>query len=125
MTFNLDDVEILDTRAKRVDRKTVLKRLRTETVALASMWGQKVDPLHLRVIKDGTLIFVLPAPPGVPGAAPPGPGIPGPQPPQAVPGVRPGGVGEAPSGVGVAPPGKVAPGVGGAPPPPDRNPDPR
>jgi RNA polymerase sigma factor (sigma-70 family) len=110
MTFNLDDVEILDTRAKPVDKKTVLKRLRTETVVLASMWGQKVDPLHLRVIRDETLIFVLPAPRGVPGFAPPVPVIPGALPPQAVPGVAPG-------DVGVAPPATVAPGVGGAPPP--------
>jgi RNA polymerase sigma factor (sigma-70 family) len=106
-TYNLDDVEVLDTRGKRLDKTTVRKRLRTETVALASMWGQKVDPLHLRVLRDGMLVFVLPAPRAIPGEGGPGPGIPALPPAPAVPQ---GGPAVAPGGVGVAPPATALPG---------------
>ena len=56
---------------------------------MASLYGQPVDPLHLRVLKDGTLTFVLPAPKGAP--APPAttdrPANQFGRPPQAVPGI--------------------------------------
>jgi hypothetical protein len=75
-TYDLDDVEILDTKGKKVDKKELPKLLKEETVAMASLYGQPVDPLHLRVLKDGILTFVLPQPkgvgPGLPGVAPPG-----------------------------------------------------
>jgi hypothetical protein len=29
---------------------------------MASLNGEPVDPLHLRVLKEGTLVFALPAP---------------------------------------------------------------
>jgi RNA polymerase sigma factor (sigma-70 family) len=74
-TYDLDDVQILDTKGKKIDKKELAKLLKEETVAMASQWGQAVDPLHLRVLKEGTLTFVLPAPKGVPGGF--GIGIPG------------------------------------------------
>jgi RNA polymerase sigma factor (sigma-70 family) len=95
-TYDLDDVQVLDTKGKQVDKKDVVKLLKEETVAMASFLGQPVDPLHLRVLKEGTLIFLLPVPkqgvaPGFPGVVPPGlappglPGLPGGAPPQAAP----------------------------------------
>ena len=39
---------------------------------MVSFHGEPVDPLHLRVLKEGTLVFALPAP-----RAPTGSGIPG------------------------------------------------
>jgi hypothetical protein len=77
-TYDLDDVTVLDTRGRKLNKKTVAKLLKKETVALASLWGQEVDPLHLRVLKDGVLVFVLPPPKGVPGipGGPVGPGVP-------------------------------------------------
>jgi Sigma-70, region 4 len=106
-TYDLDNVEILDTKATKLDRKEVMERLKDETVAMAS-WSSPVDPLHLRVIKDGTLIFVLPNT-GFPGALPPGvPGIPGGAPP-------------APGGLGGVPPGIVGPPTPAVPVPPGPN----
>jgi RNA polymerase sigma-70 factor (ECF subfamily) len=109
-TFDLDKVEVLDAKGKKVDAKDVVKQLKEETVAMASLHGQPVDPLHLRVLKDGTLTFVLPAPKAVPvplpGPNPPGfPGLPG-----GAPGAGPGGgPGVGPSGTGTAPPGTTVP----------------
>jgi RNA polymerase sigma factor (sigma-70 family) len=71
-TYDLDDVEVLDTKGKKLDKKEVVKQLKEETVAMASLSGQP-DPLHLRVLKDGTLTFVLPVPKGAPVPPPPGP----------------------------------------------------
>jgi RNA polymerase sigma factor (sigma-70 family) len=78
-TYDLDKVEVFDTKGKKLDSKEVMKRLREETLALASLHGEPVEPQHLRLIKDGTLIFVLPAPKAGPGAPAPGfvPGAPG------------------------------------------------
>jgi RNA polymerase sigma factor (sigma-70 family) len=76
-TYDLDAVQVLDTKGKKIGWKDATKLLKEETVAMASLWGQPVDPLHLRVLKDGTLTFVLPASkpgagaPGLPGIAPP------------------------------------------------------
>ena len=61
-TFDLDDVRVLDTRAKKIDKKTLAKLLKGETVAMASFHGREVDPLHLRVFKESTLIVILPPP---------------------------------------------------------------
>jgi hypothetical protein len=38
--------------------------LRKPTPALLSIDGKPVDPMHLRLVKDGTLIFVGPTPKG-------------------------------------------------------------
>ena len=92
-TYKLEEVEVFDTKGRKLDQKEVAERLKQETVALASLTGQKVDPLHLRLIKDGTLVFVLPLPKGGPGGAlpglPPPPGGPGLVPPEKLPGVLP------------------------------------
>ncbi|HEY1861009.1 MAG TPA: RNA polymerase sigma factor [Gemmataceae bacterium] len=118
-TFDLEDVTILDTKGKEIDRRSIPKLLKEETVVMASIWGQPIDPLHLRVLKEGTLTLVLPAPkqggvgfggiqgggfgrgPGVPGAGGFGrggfgPGAPGAAPAPATP--------AAPPGTGAAPP---------------------
>ncbi len=82
-TYDLDDIQVMDTKGKEVDKKELPKLLKEETVAMASLWGQPVDPLHLRVLKDGMLTFVLPMPktvapvgavPAVPPGFPPGVG---------------------------------------------------
>jgi hypothetical protein len=75
-TYDLDDVKVLDTAGKEVDKKDVAKLLKDEVVAMAFRFGQTPDPLHLRVLKDGTLTFVLPIQKNVPGlGGPGGPGI--------------------------------------------------
>ncbi len=81
--YDLDSVEVFDTNATKLDRKELQQRLKGETVALAT-WVSPLDPLHLRVVKDGTLIFVLPnlggpgaLPPGAPRQTGPGGGAPG------------------------------------------------
>jgi RNA polymerase sigma factor (sigma-70 family) len=134
-TYDLDDVQVLDTRGHKLDKKRLANLLKEEAVAMA-VWGHEVDPLHLRVLKEGTLTFVLPAPkgfgPGMPGGggiAPPQPAVP--LPPagggQGVPGlpgpvpVQPGGPGQAlpgvPGGGGTVPQPGFAPAGGGPSPP--------
>jgi RNA polymerase sigma factor (sigma-70 family) len=103
--YDLAGVKIVDAKGKKIDESELAKLIKKETIAMASLHGEPVDPRHLRVLKEGTLIFALPAarptgnfnnpfgPPssGAPGAAPPGGGrfaptggAPGPQP-EAVP----------------------------------------
>jgi hypothetical protein len=61
-TVDLDDLRVVDTKGARIDRKTLAKLIKGETVAVALFDGQDIDPLHLRVLKEGTLVFLLPAP---------------------------------------------------------------
>jgi hypothetical protein len=109
-------VQVFDSKGKKIDKKKVANLLKKEKVALASMGGQKVDPLHFRVIKEGTLVMVLPAPKGLPGGGGirGGGGIVVPAVP-AVPALPPG----PPNVPGIAPPPAGAPGGfgGGAPAP--------
>jgi RNA polymerase sigma factor (sigma-70 family) len=71
-TYEIKDVQVFDTKGKQLDNKDLAKLVKEETVAMAT-WGQGVDPMHLRVLKDGILTFVLPAPQGVgPGLRPGG-----------------------------------------------------
>jgi RNA polymerase sigma factor (sigma-70 family) len=63
--------KVTDTRGKPVAAKTLRQLLRKEKPVLASADGKAVDPLHLRLVKDGTLILILPVPRGK--AAPPVP----------------------------------------------------
>jgi hypothetical protein len=108
-TYSLDDVQVLDTKGQKVDTKDLAKMLKEETVAMASMYGQPVDPLHLRVLKEGTLTFVLPAPKGIrggPGFSPGGPPVPLPAPLPPGSGGASGG-GAAPAQEGIAEPGKT------------------
>jgi RNA polymerase sigma factor (sigma-70 family) len=96
-TFGLDDVQILDNKGNKVDKKELAKLLPEETMAMASLNGRPVDPLHLRLFKEGTLTFILPPAPKdprlkrredakpVPGQAPPMDGPPAPQDPRRAP----------------------------------------
>jgi hypothetical protein len=58
-TFPLEDVQAYDTKLRALDRRDLAKLLAEETVVLTC--AEKPDPLHLRVIKEGTLLLQLPA----------------------------------------------------------------
>jgi hypothetical protein len=58
----LDGVAVFDTKGELVARKELFRLVKGETPALVSADGRAVDPLHLRIVKPGTLIFVLPKP---------------------------------------------------------------
>jgi hypothetical protein len=60
ISFDLKEVKVLDTKGNEVAKKELPKLLKDETLAVA-VFGE-VDPLHLRILKEGTLIFVLPLP---------------------------------------------------------------
>jgi RNA polymerase sigma factor (sigma-70 family) len=79
--YDLKDVKISDMKGKRIDAKELPKLLNKEIVALIAKDGIEVDPLHLRLLKEETLLFLLPSP-GVqvifpPSAGPPLPVMPG------------------------------------------------
>src|SRR5262249_49817852 len=109
--FDLKDVQAFDTRGKKLDAKALKKALSKEVPALMSADGKPVDPLHLRLIKDGTVILVLPVParvvpvpikplppvPVKPGVLPVKPGGVAPGVPGAVPGAPPAVPGTAPA----------------------------
>jgi hypothetical protein len=60
--YELIDTKTYDMDGKRVDAKMLPKLLKTEVIALIAKDGRPVDPLHLRLIKPGTLLFTLPLP---------------------------------------------------------------
>jgi RNA polymerase sigma factor (sigma-70 family) len=60
--LDLADVKVVDVKGKKVEESELIKLLKKETVAMASLHGEPVDPLHLRVLKEGTLVIALPAP---------------------------------------------------------------
>jgi RNA polymerase sigma factor (sigma-70 family) len=69
--YNSAGIRVHDAKGREIDAKELRQRLKKETIALASADGQPVDPLHLRLYKEDTLVFVLPqGSPAVPGAAP-------------------------------------------------------
>jgi hypothetical protein len=59
--YDLADVKVVNTRGKTIEETDLARMLKKETVAMASLHGEPVDPLHLRVLKEGTLVFALPA----------------------------------------------------------------
>jgi RNA polymerase sigma factor (sigma-70 family) len=59
--FDLAGVKVLDAKGKTIDESELAKLLKKETIAMASLHGEPIDPLHLRVLKEGTLVFALPA----------------------------------------------------------------
>ena len=63
LSYDLKEVQVFDTKGKEVGKKELAKLLKEETVAVASFGDQLPDPLHLRILKEGTLVFVLPLPP--------------------------------------------------------------
>ena len=61
-SFDLSEVRVIDTKGEKVGEKELAKLLKAETVAVASLGGHPIDPLHLRILKEGTLVFILPPP---------------------------------------------------------------
>src|ERR1043166_279910 len=61
-TYDLIAIKVYDVMGKRVDVRELPKLLNKEIVALISKDGLEVDPLHLRLFKEGTLLFLLPLP---------------------------------------------------------------
>lgn len=61
--YDLKKVRVFDTKGKEIGKKEWAKRLKDETVAVASFGDQPPDLLHLRILREGTLVFVLPLPP--------------------------------------------------------------
>jgi len=58
-TYRLDpkDVKVYDTRGKEVEAKTLRELLKRPTLALYG-YGERLDALDVRLVKDGTLIFL-------------------------------------------------------------------
>jgi hypothetical protein len=61
--FKLQDVKVFDTKGQQLSEAEVRRVIRDEVPALTGPRGEKVDPLHLRLIKEGTPILLLPKPP--------------------------------------------------------------
>jgi hypothetical protein len=59
--FDLAGVKVVGTNGKTVEESELARLLKKETIAMASLHGEPIDPLHLRVLKEGTLVFALPA----------------------------------------------------------------
>jgi hypothetical protein len=78
--WNLAEVEVLDNTGKIIKKAELPNLLKNETLALVYAGPDKLDPLNLRVIKDGVLIFSIHhvAPAGV--AVPPPAFVPFPPP---------------------------------------------
>jgi RNA polymerase sigma factor (sigma-70 family) len=80
--FRLEQVRGFDTSGKKVEAKDLTRRLRRKVTVLVSADGKPVDPLHLRLFKDGLLVLVVAPerqagdkvaigrPPAVPGGMP-------------------------------------------------------
>jgi RNA polymerase sigma factor (sigma-70 family) len=98
----LDALQAFDTTGKELDRKALSRLLKKEVLGLIYHAGQELDPLQLRLFKEGTPVFVLPLPappaavqpplaaPATPLPAPPGT-VPPPAPLGPYPGAGPGG----------------------------------
>ncbi len=71
VNYAIEEVKTYDTRGKEVERKKLPGLLKGETLVLVSATGQPVDPLYLRLVKEGTLVIVLPVPIVPPPPAPP------------------------------------------------------
>jgi hypothetical protein len=60
--LNLSDVQAFDTTGKKIDPAQLPDLLSKETVVLVSTDGRPVDPFYLQIIKEGTLVLILPVP---------------------------------------------------------------
>ena len=58
--YGREEVEVYDMRRNKLDTNDLAKLLNKEIAALVLAGTREIDPLHLRLIKEGTLIFVLP-----------------------------------------------------------------
>jgi RNA polymerase sigma factor (sigma-70 family) len=65
------DIGVLDSKGNPIDKDQLPRLLKEEMPALIYSGPSAIDPLHLRLIKEGTLVFVLPYAPPVPPRAPP------------------------------------------------------
>jgi RNA polymerase sigma factor (sigma-70 family) len=63
LSYDLEEVQVFDTKGKAIEKKELAKLLKDETVAVATFGDQPPDPLHLRILKEGTPVLVLPLPP--------------------------------------------------------------
>ena len=70
------DVEVYDIQRRKLDKKDLPKWLKEEIAALVVVGTPEIDGIHLRLIKEGTLIFVLPPRSDLPLAATPPPTAP-------------------------------------------------
>jgi hypothetical protein len=77
----LKDVRAFGTDGKKVEAKAVAEALDKRKPVLVSADGRPVDPFYLKIIKEGTLVLVLPSPAVTPPPpVPPPPGTPVPVP---------------------------------------------
>jgi RNA polymerase sigma factor (sigma-70 family) len=60
MRVDLDAVPVYDTTGKRVAPKNVTELLKESAPVLVATDGKPVDPFYLKLVKEGTLIFVVP-----------------------------------------------------------------
>jgi hypothetical protein len=60
LTYELKEIQVLDTKGEKIGKEELAKRLKEETVGVATFGDQPPDPLHLRILKEGTLVFLLP-----------------------------------------------------------------
>jgi RNA polymerase sigma factor (sigma-70 family) len=67
----LDALQAFDTTGKELDRKALGRLLKKEVLGLVYYAGQELDPLQLRLFKEGTPVFVLPMPAPPAAAQPP------------------------------------------------------
>jgi hypothetical protein len=58
--FKAEEIQAYDSAGKKIDAKDLPKMLQKEVLALGSANGKEVDPISLRLVKEGTLIFVFP-----------------------------------------------------------------
>jgi RNA polymerase sigma factor (sigma-70 family) len=58
--YDIKDVKVLDVKGRSIDVKELPKLLKDQIVALIAKDGLKVDPLHLRLYNERTLLFLLP-----------------------------------------------------------------
>jgi hypothetical protein len=79
--FGLGDARVFDTGGKEVDRKSLPGLLKKEVLGVVYFVGQKVDPRHLRLLKEGTLVFSVPLPAPPPAPAGDTPALPDSRPP--------------------------------------------
>jgi RNA polymerase sigma factor (sigma-70 family) len=59
--YAVEEVKVCDTRGQVIAQKKLPALLKGEMYVLVSADGKPVDPLHLRLVKEGTLVFMLPA----------------------------------------------------------------
>jgi hypothetical protein len=61
--LGFEDVHVLNTSGKKVERKTLAQLLKRKTRAVVYFDTQKYDPRVLPWLREGTLVFLVPLPP--------------------------------------------------------------